>query len=443
MPEIDLVDVGLRIRQLRERRRLSSDRAAQLAGRSGRWLQDIEAGRAWKAKFTTEDANRLADVLSVSAIELLVGSSDGMNRRDLLKVASTAPLVASAVSLTTLGLAFDLMGSRVDPAVVQHIGDETFRLGQLYPLRPPEEMRTRLQSQLEVVNELLHQGGARLPDHARLLESAGWLCLLLAMTHYDLHEFSEAAAARDTALGLGRETQRGDLIGWAFDTAAWFATYEGSSGQMIDASQAGAELSPPGSPAQAMNLLKLGVGMARAGRERDAMQALERAEAVASRMPPPANSHHQFEFDVPNRLDMFAVRIYRLAGRPSDAETRARRAVTTAIESRATLPPTREPMCRLDLAAALIAKPSPDVEEACAEIARALAGPIVRYDWVVQGGQVLDALDRRALGYPPVKHLRERLQDTAAAIGRDGPPDPRSRPRPSSQTPSSKSEPTS
>lgn len=93
MDALDRTAIGHRVATLRLSRRLSTEAAAQLAGRSRRWLYDVEAGRA---ALSVEGINGLAAAFDVSpaVIECIDPIPDPkaeaaeMRRRDFLRGAA-------------------------------------------------------------------------------------------------------------------------------------------------------------------------------------------------------------------------------------------------------------------------------------------------------------------------------------------------------------------
>ena len=66
-----------------------------------------------------------------------------------------------------------------------------------------------------------------LRQHRELLVSAGWLAALLACVCYDSGDLAGAETARRMTYQLGEHAEHGELVGWAFEIAAWFALVEG------------------------------------------------------------------------------------------------------------------------------------------------------------------------------------------------------------------------
>lgn len=176
------------------------------------------------------------------------------------------------------------------------------------------------------------------------------------MLHYDLKQVCPALATRDAAESLGRQAENGDIIGWSFETAAWFAIYDGSAKDIVESAEQGFRHSPEDSAAAVMNVLKLGVGQARLGRPLEAERAIAVAEETARRMAKPQYPDHHFAFDAPSKLSMYISRIYAMLGRPVEAERHARQVIEMAASEHSgySVPPTRECFGRLDLASALL-----------------------------------------------------------------------------------------
>jgi transcriptional regulator with XRE-family HTH domain len=108
--------IGERIRRLRCRRRLSQEALADFAGRTGRWLSNVEQGRA---TLTLRDVERLALGLRVDEAALygympipplllggaVVGADGrGVNRRELLRDVAVLASAAVFAGMTPTGL---------------------------------------------------------------------------------------------------------------------------------------------------------------------------------------------------------------------------------------------------------------------------------------------------------------------------------------------------
>ncbi len=318
----------------------------------------------------------------------------------------------------TVALTVEILSPSIDSSVIDSIENSTHTLSRAYPRESPVTMLPRVQEQLRLVRDLL-RNSSRLPDHTRLLNAAGWQCLLLAMIHYDLTQYEAGQTSRDAALYLGEQISNADLIGWAYEASAWFAIYKGSPQDVLDAAEEGSRRSPPGSAAELMNVLKMGVGWARLGQRLEAERAVDRAVGICERMADPPYPDHHFMFDRP-KLDLYVARIYAFLRMPSQAQHHARRVLdqVQVTDNRGRfypVPPTRESFGRLDLASALI--DGGEVEEACTEATRAF-GVIMRDDVLQRAGEIDARLRTSFPRLRPVRDYHERYMQARWMLSR-------------------------
>jgi tetratricopeptide (TPR) repeat protein len=303
------------------------------------------------------------------------------------------------------------------PVAVDTVEAATYRLCRLYSTRRPSELLPRVQAQLRAGSDLL-KNGVRLRDHARLLATAGWQHLLLAALHYDLGQYKAGRACREAALSIGREVADPDIIGWSYETAAWFAIFEGVPPDVLEAAEEGSRQAPEISSARVMNILKVAVGWARMGRPLEAQRAIEDAVEVNARLPAPQHPDHHFVFDPP-KLDLYLSRTYAWLKMPDKAEYHARRVIaqfgSRSDDPRHVYPvPTRASMGRLDLASALLERG--DLDEA-ARIAGQAFGPIIRHDVLRRAAEIDARLRQADPNATDVRTFHERYIEAWRSLG--------------------------
>ena len=99
-------------------------------------------------------------------------------------------------------------------------------LAVAYPGTPPAELLARIRRHLTYVSRLV-DGRKTLDEHRRLLVAGGWLSLLAATCHIDLHQFPAGAARLRTAAGLAKQAEHAEIAAWCLETEAWQALTTG------------------------------------------------------------------------------------------------------------------------------------------------------------------------------------------------------------------------
>lgn len=136
------------------------------------------------------------------------------------------------------------------------MGAETLRrlecavddLAVAYPRTPPVELLERVRRHLAYVARLL-EARKTLDEHRRLLVIGGWLSLLAATCHVDLHQRPATEARLSTAAGLAEESGHAELSAWCLETEAWRALTDGDYRQAVELSRGAQTLAPRGSSA--------------------------------------------------------------------------------------------------------------------------------------------------------------------------------------------------
>jgi transcriptional regulator with XRE-family HTH domain len=195
-----------------------------------------------------------------------------------------------------------------DTAEILHL--VTDRLCRDYPTVPAAVLRERAGQRLRYVASLLGRR-ATLRQHRELLVVAGWLAALLACVSYDAGDRAAAEVARRLTCQLGEEAGHGELVGWAFEIAAWFALVEGRFPETVALSEAG--LAHAGASNAGVQLtLQASRGYARMGDGR-ATEMLAAGQAMLRRLPEPEHPEHHFVFDR-DKYEFYTATIYTWLG---------------------------------------------------------------------------------------------------------------------------------
>lgn len=247
------------------------------------------------------------------------------------------------------------------------------RLCRLYATRPPAELVPRVQQRGRLIQGLLRDGARQ--GRRELVETAGWLYLLLAALHGDLDQREAAWTTRDVGYRLGLELGHGELIGWSYETASWLSLMDDLWGDVLEAAEEGVRASPPRSSAKVQNTLK--VAHAAALREPTRSErALDAAAEIVAGMDPTDRPEHHFVFDAA-KFDMFAAHVYTEAGAAQKAAGHARNSIERSDDrsNPARYHPIRAMAARVDLASALLELG--DLDEACGAASAALHAPFL------------------------------------------------------------------
>jgi hypothetical protein len=211
------------------------------------------------------------------------------------QVVAPGPLVAEAELFDTMELVHLVDASDIGLGTLDVFEEAVDMLCRAYPSTPAAVLRDRTKQRLASVLRLL-RGRLTLRQHRELLVHAGWLAALLGCVHYDLGQREHAEAARQAAYRFAKEAGHGELMGWAYEMAAWFALAEGRYEDVLDATQQGQQVTGP-SNALVQLVLQEAKGYARLGDAKQARTALERGRVVLDRLPAPSNPAHHFVFD--------------------------------------------------------------------------------------------------------------------------------------------------
>lgn len=185
-------------------------------------------------------------------------------------------------------------GSDLGTGTLDDIAVLTDRLCREYPRASASALRERVHRSLRYVLGLL-DGRLTLHQHRELLVQAGWLAALLSCVDYDLGRRASAEVARRMAHRLGEQAGHGEIVGWAWEIAAWFALTEGRHRDAVAAARAGRERVSHGN-AGVQLAFQEARALARTG-DRNATDALKAGTDILRHLPYPAHPEHHFVVD--------------------------------------------------------------------------------------------------------------------------------------------------
>jgi hypothetical protein len=309
---------------------------------------------------------------------------------------------------------YSLASGAVDwQSLVPDFRRSTDRLSRLYATRPPADLVPRVHQRIRLAQDLLRDGDRR---HGReLVESAGWLYLLLAALHGGLGQMEAAWASRDGGYRLGLELGHGELIGWSYETAGWLAQLDGLWGDVMEAGEEGVRRSPRRSSALIQSLFKVAHAAAILHEPARAERALDMAADVVAGMDPSERPEHHFVFDGP-KFDKFAADVYADMGAPAKAAEHAAIVISRSddVGIPARFHPMRASAARADMASALL--DMGDLDAACAMGRAAFGGPFVISETIGRVGALLVRMREHYPREPKVAKLAEEYREAQKAL---------------------------
>jgi hypothetical protein len=352
-----------------------------------RQIRDWEAGkhfpRDWNAAYATAFGMGEAELFGYNAEDQTRDEPDLDDEIHALELSRRA--AASDVGAETL----QLLEAAVDDLAVA------------YPGTPPAELLPRIRRHLSYVAQLL-DARKTLAEHRRLVVVGGWLSLLAATCHTDLHQRPAARARLRTAAQMAKHAEHPEIAAWCLETEAWQTLTDGDYQRAVTLSQGAQAIAPPASSAYIQATAQEGRAWARLGAGRETHDALERVAQLIAPLPTPDRPEHHYRYD-PAKGDAYAATTLSWLGDPA-AEPYARR-VLARLESRADGPPRprRAASARLDLSLALLAADQPDE---AAELTRAAvtSGVLVPSNYW-RAAEVITAVEAQDL--PEAADLRE------------------------------------
>jgi len=284
--------------------------------------------------------------------------------------------------------------SDIGSATLTALEEAADRLAIDYQSTRPAVLLPDVRRQLHYVGQLVDKK-ATLDQRRRLLVVGGWLSLIAATLDVDLQLRPAAAARLSTAASLAEHTGNREIAAWCLETQAWAALTQGQFKLAVDLSQAAQRVAPRDGSAFIQATAQEGKAWARLDERREAREALDRVERLASPLPVPDQPEHHFHYDPAKQL---AYTVTTLAWIADPAAERHAREVLARLESGRDggLRPRRIATARLDLALALTRIGHLD-EAAGQAIAALRSGRIVPSSaW--RAAEILTAVDAAGLG---------------------------------------------
>lgn len=267
------------------------------------------------------------------------------------KPAGTADeLLLARSGMDTHELVQRIRRSSVDTGTLDALALTVEQLCCEYVSRNPHDLIGESRQWLTRVQALLDER-VSLTQHLDILDSAGWLTLLVGCLEYDTGQTRQAEATRIGALQLANESHNAPVAGWAHEMRAWFALTSGRYGDVIEAAHAGLDAAPGRSVAVQLHAQEA-KAWARLGDQRNVQRALENGRALLDTMPLPDRPDNHFVVD-PDKFALYAMDCYRLVGNDTLASINAEEIIrkTTSFDGR-DLSPMRKAEAQITLGVA-------------------------------------------------------------------------------------------
>ena len=324
----------------------------------------------------------LADALGLSRdwLAALLGtplppaSPPNLERTDLVPALWSGGLGNDNGELDALELARRVAASDVSTETLDRLEQVVDELAVQYPVTPPAELLDPIRRHLAYVMHLV-DARKTLNEHRRLLVVGGWLSLLAATVHIDLHQRSSARQWLATAASLAQHSGQDEILAWRFETEAWHLLTDGHYRQAAELAQAAQSTAPRGSSAQIQATAQEGRAWARLGEAKDTYRALTDVERAVSVMARPDRPEHHYRYD-PDKAAAYVATT--LAWLGDIAAERYARDVVAKLEDEVAAGrwPRRLASANIDLALALLL--TDKLDEACAAAQTAiLSGRLV------------------------------------------------------------------
>lgn len=287
-----------------------------------------------------------------------------------------APLLVDRMAsdeLEAIDLARRCTTSDAGEAAVTRLEQAADDLAIAYASARPADLLARARSHLGYAAGLL-DGRLTLGEHRRLLVSVGWLSLIAATSLTDLRNQPAAVAYLRTAAQIARETGHDEIAAWALETRAWQALITSNYALAAKLARQAQDAAPRGSSPHIQATAQEGRALARLGAKPETYDALARTEALVSRMTPPDDPRHHYQYD-PVKAETYIATTLSWLGDPA-AVPMARQVLARVEAAGDGVPrPRRAALAMLDLALALAGTGQPD--EAAAEALNAVTSELL------------------------------------------------------------------
>jgi transcriptional regulator with XRE-family HTH domain len=384
-----------RMRQLLDQRGVSYRVLAARTFHAKSYLHDLATGR--KAP-TAEVAKRIDEALAAGG--------------DLAALVRVGAAVRIGDEIDAVELGRRVAASDLSAETLQRLEDAVDELATRYAGTPPDLLLPQVRQHLAYVARLIDVRKT-LAQHRRLLVAGGWLSLLAATVHIDLHQRTAGRANLGTARQLAEHAEHPEILGWVLETRAWDALTVGGYRRAVELSQQAQAVAPRGSSAFIQATAQEGRAWARMGDPARTRDALNRTARLVGPLKPPDRPEHHYRYD-PGKALAYTATTLAWVGDPA-AEDYAR-AVVAQLEAApdGTSRPRRVASARLDLALALLVANKPD-EAGAVALAAITSGRVVPSNWwrvteVMAGVDQADA--------PEADDLRDAYETYRPAAGK-------------------------
>ncbi len=217
----------------------------------------------------------------------------------------------TATGMDTAELIARLRRSSVDDATLHAVQVTTDRLCTDYRLRSAHDLRVEGHEWLRRITRLLDER-MTYKQHGEVLSLAGLLALLVGCVEYDAGDRVAAETTQQFALSLGAEIDNREVMGWAYEMAAWFALTSGDYHRVVAASEHG--ISVAGKRGVSVQLAaQTAKAWARLKNRRQVEVALDHGRSLLESLPRTDNPDHHFQID-PAKWHFYAMDAYRNVG---------------------------------------------------------------------------------------------------------------------------------
>jgi transcriptional regulator with XRE-family HTH domain len=402
----DKAAVGSRLRAAREERGWSREAlAARLRGASDEELPAIVSLahmiKEWEAgKHGVSDRYRelYSRVFSMPEAELFGSAEPSAGHAGRVELIDAAAVEGE---IEALELARRAAASDVGAETLGRLEQAVDDLAIAYPRTPPGELLIRVRRYVGYVFDLLDARNT-LAEHRGLLVVGGWLSLLGATCHIDLHQRPAAEAWLRTAAGFAEDAEHAEIAAWCLETKAWQALTDGNFREAAALSQGAQAVGPRGSSAYVQASAQEGRAWARLGAFNETHRQLDRVAALTANIPVPDRPEHHYRYD-PAKADAYTATTLAWLGDPA-AEPYARQ-VLARMESPADgrVRARRVASARLDLSLALVA--ADRLDEAVHETFTAVTSGVLVPSNYWRAAEVIKAVE--AARVPELTQLRE------------------------------------
>lgn len=400
--------VSSRRHRLAERRKasgLSQEGFAEAVGVDRSTVQRWESGKNEPQPWQRPS---IAKALAVTSAELDTLLAPVANTPAVSRTSWTATSSPDDDEFNALELARRVSASDVGRETLDRLECAFDGLAMKYPTSPPQDLLQRVRKHSSYVTCLM-DARMTLAERRRLYAVAGWLQLLGATLHIDLHQNDAATARLQTAATLAQQAEHREMEAWCYETDAWRVLTDGDYRRALELSLTAQSLAPAGTSAAIQATAQEGRASARLGEAQESYSAIDRVHRMSTGMVPHKGTEHHYQYD-PSKALAYTATTLAWVGDPA-AEGYARQVIAElAPADDVEKWPRRVASANIDLALALLG--SDRLDEACDAAQRAiLSGRIVPSNhW--RALEVVKAVEHRNL--PEASDLREAYQGLKA-----------------------------